>query len=208
MNIAEKIAENLLQIKAIKLNSQNPFTWASGIKSPIYCDNRISLSFPEIRKLIKDSLAELSHEFEPFDYVGGVATAGIAHGALLADALNKPFIYVRSKAKEHGRQNLIEGRIESGKSVLVVEDLISTGGSSIQAVEALRDNGNIVVGVIAIFSYDFPVAFEAFRQAECSFKTLSNYPVLIEKALEMGYLAQNEEEILLEWNEAPEKWKN
>jgi orotate phosphoribosyltransferase len=207
MNKAETIAEKLLQIKAIKLNSQNPFTWASGIKSPIYCDNRISLSYPEIRNLIKQSLAALSETFNSFDYVAGVATAGIAHGALLADALNKPFVYVRSRAKEHGRQNLIEGKLESGKSVLVVEDLISTGGSSLQAVEAIRENGNEVVGVIAIFSYNFPIAAEAFKRANCPCKTLSNYPVLIEKALEMGYLTKQEVEVLLEWNEAPELWK-
>lgn len=208
MNQAESIAEKLLQIKAIKLNSQNPFIWASGIKSPIYCDNRISLSYPEIRNFIKHSLAELSKSFSPFEYVAGVATAGIAHGALLADALNKPFVYVRSKAKEHGRQNLIEGRLETGKKVLVVEDLISTGGSSLQAVNAIRENGNDVVGVVAIFSYNFPRADMAFREAECSFKTLSNYPVLINKALELGYLEPKETEVLMEWNKAPENWKN
>lgn len=208
MNQADTIAEKLLQIKAIKLNSQNPFTWASGIKSPIYCDNRISLSFPDIRNLIKRSLAELSKEFSAFDYIAGVATAGIAHGVLLADELNKPFIYVRSKAKEHGRQNLIEGRLAPKMKVLVVEDLISTGGSSLQAVQALRENDNGVVGVIAIFSYNFPQAEAAFKRAKCPFKTLSNYPVLIEKAKELGYLTSEEVNILLEWHKAPDLWKN
>ena len=208
MNYAELIAQKLLKIKAIKLNSQNPFTWASGIKSPIYCDNRISLSYPEIRSQIKNGLAELSKDFDQFEYIGGVATAGIAHGALLADHLDMPFIYVRSKAKEHGRQNRIEGRLEPGKKVLVVEDLISTGGSSIQAVEAIRANGNEVVGVIAIFSYGFQRASDTFRKANCPFRTLSNYDVLLDQAVDMGAISHSDMNTLLEWKKAPEQWSN
>lgn len=206
MNQAELIAQKLLQIKAIKLNSHNPFTWASGIKSPIYCDNRISLSFPEIRNEVKEALVDLSSAFDSFDYVAGVATAGIAHGALLADALGKPFVYVRSKAKGHGRQNLIEGQLEKNKKVLVVEDLISTGGSSLLAVDAIRANSNEVVGVIAIFSYGFPKAVEAFKAANCIFKTVSNYNILIEQAIKLGYLNEAELKTLMEWNQAPEQW--
>ena len=207
MNQAEHIAQKLLQIKAIKLNSQNPFTWASGIKSPIYCDNRISLSFPDIRNEVKEALVALSDSFESFDYVAGVATAGIAHGALLADALGKPFVYVRSKAKGHGRQNLIEGQLEKDKKVLVVEDLISTGGSSLLAVNAIRENSNEVVGVIAIFSYGFPKATEAFKAANCIFKTVSNYNILIDEAIKLGYLNESELNTLKEWNQAPETWR-
>ena len=150
--VSAELAQKLLQIKAIKLSPSEPFTWASGIKSPIYCDNRVTLSYPEIRTFVKIALSILSEQLEDYDTVAGVATAGIAHGALIADYIKKPFIYVRSKAKGHGRENLIEGDFSRAKKVLVVEDLISTGGSSIQAVKALRTEGIEVVGVIALFS--------------------------------------------------------
>nr|MCU0346243.1 orotate phosphoribosyltransferase [Saprospiraceae bacterium] len=158
MNIASEVAKRLLQIKAIKLSPQKPFTWASGILSPIYCDNRLVLSHVDTRGFVKDCLVEKSKDFASFDAVAGVATAGIAHGMLLADALGLPFAYVRSKAKEHGRQNLIEGELPENAKVLVVEDLISTGGSSLQAVESVRQAGYKVVGVLAIFSYNFDKA--------------------------------------------------
>ena len=148
MNIANEVAEKLLQINAVKLNPQNPFTWASGIKSPIYCDNRLVLSFPAVRTFVIRAFADKAAQFEPFDIVAGVATAGIPHGALLADRLEKPFIYVREKAKSHGRQNQIEGNITEGARILLIEDLISTGGSSLKAVETLREAGCVVVGVL------------------------------------------------------------
>lgn len=201
MDVSKKIARHLLQIKAIKLNPQTPFTWASGIKSPIYCDNRMVLSFPDVRKLIKKELAFLSKEFGYFDAVSGVATAGIAHGMLLADELKKPFSYVRSKAKEHGRQNLIEGQVIPGQKVLVVEDLISTGGSSIKAVDALRAAGVEVVGVIAIFSYGFKRAAQTFADADCKYKTLSNYEDLIQIAVELDYVTEADVNGLKEWRE-------
>lgn len=199
MDVSKKIAKHLLQIKAIKLNPQNPFTWASGIKSPIYCDNRLVLSYPAVRKLVKKELAILSKEFGEFDAVSGVATAGIAHGMLLADELGKSFSYVRSKPKGHGRQNLIEGLVEKGQKVIVVEDLISTGGSSVKAVEALREQGVEVVGVIAIFSYGFEKAVNTFADANCLFKTLSNYEDLIETAVELDYVSDSDTDMLKAW---------
>lgn len=206
MNIASEVAKQLLQIKAIKLSPQNPFTWASGIQSPIYCDNRIVLSYPESRKMIIKSLAEKSKEFGTFNMVAGVATAGIAHGALLAEELGLPFIYVRSKAKEHGRQNMIEGQLRGNERVLVVEDLISTGGSSIKAVQALEDNGCNIAGVIAIFSYGFEKASKAFNEADCPFTTLSNYDALLEEAINIGYIDESQIQTLKSWRVAPEKW--
>ena len=197
----KKIAKHLLQIKAIKLNPQNPFTWASGIESPIYCDNRLVLSYPAVRKLVKKELAVLAKEFGEFDAVSGVATAGIAHGMLLADEMSKPFSYVRSKAKGHGRQNLIEGHVEAGQKVLVVEDLISTGGSSVKAVEALRERGIDVVGVLAIFTYGFARAEETFKQADCSFKTLSNYEDLLDTAVDLDYVSSEDLSTLKSWRE-------
>ncbi|MCB0705882.1 MAG: orotate phosphoribosyltransferase [Saprospiraceae bacterium] len=199
MDTSAEVAEKLLQIKAIKLSPQNPFTWASGIKSPIYCDNRLVLSYPDVRDFIKEQLALTSEEFGGFDRIAGVATAGIAHGMLLADALDKPFAYVRSKAKEHGRQNLVEGLLEAGDRVLVVEDLISTGGSSLQAVEAVRQIGCTVVGVIAIFSYGFERAETAFKEANCPFKTLSNYDDLIIQAVKSGYVDSSSLTMLTDW---------
>ncbi|HMR44810.1 MAG TPA: orotate phosphoribosyltransferase [Saprospiraceae bacterium] len=206
-NIDKQVAELLLQIKAIKLSPQKPFTWASGILSPIYCDNRVLLSYPAIRNTVKNAFVEKSAAFADFDVVAGVATAGIPMGALLADALQKPFVYVRAKAKEHGRQNLIEGELQPGKKVLVVEDLISTGGSSLKAVEAIRENGCEVVGVLAIFSYQFEEAESAFKNADCPMLTLSNYSALITAALESNYINQAEVELLQSWRKNPQSWK-
>ncbi len=208
MTVAEKLASYLLQIKAIKLQPNDPFTWASGLKSPIYCDNRMTLSDPEIRNFVKKELAELANSFGDFDGVAGVATAGIAHGAYVADQLNKPFIYVRSKAKGHGRQNLIEGDPSKAKKYVVVEDLISTGGSSIQAVEALRAEGLEVVGVIAIFNYGFSRAKNNFSEAHCSFKTLSEYKILLEQAVKDNYITPEERTVLDSWNENPQAWND
>jgi orotate phosphoribosyltransferase len=199
LNIASEVAKKLLQIKAIKLSPQKPFTWASGILSPIYCDNRIVLSHPEIRDYIKACLAEKTKEFGEIDAVAGVATAGIAHGALLADTLNLPFAYVRSKAKAHGRQNTIEGELKGTEKVLMVEDLISTGGSSLAAVEAVRNRGCTVVGVLAIFSYNFEKAARAFENANCKLATLSNYDILIREALASKYINLNDVDLLTTW---------
>ncbi len=199
MNFASEVAKRLLQIKAIKLSPQKPFTWASGIQSPIYCDNRIVLSHPEVRDFIKQCLIEKSKDFEAFDAVAGVATAGIAHGALLADALKLPYAYIRNKPKDHGRQNLIEGELPKGAKVLVVEDLISTGGSSLAAVQGVRDAGCKVVGALAIFSYNFEKANRAFKEAACPLKTLSNYDVLIREALAIKYINLIDVDMLTTW---------
>lgn len=199
MNIASEVAQRLLQIKAIKLSPQKPFTWASGILSPIYCDNRLVLSHPETRDFVKQCLIEKSKDFGKFDAVAGVATAGIAHGMLLADALKLPYAYVRSKPKEHGRQNLIEGELRPNSKVLVVEDLISTGGSSLQAVEAVRASGHEVVGVLAIFSYNFEKAMTAFENAGCHLETLSNYDILLREALSIKYINLNDVDLLTTW---------
>lgn len=206
MQIENIIAQKLLQIKAIKLNSQNPFTWASGIKSPIYCDNRITLSHPEVRNLIKSSLAEKSKAFGTIDVIAGVATAGIAHGALLADALQLPFVYVRSAPKEHGRQNQIEGELPKNARVLVVEDLISTGGSALSVVEILRAEGHEVLGVLAIFDYCFEKARDNFRSLNCKSVSLSNYNVLIAEARAVNYIDQTQVEHLSHWNSDPQNW--
>ncbi|MEO0341000.1 MAG: orotate phosphoribosyltransferase, partial [Bacteroidota bacterium] len=201
-----EVASKLLQIKAIMLSPQKPFTWSSGMLSPIYCDNRITLSYPEVRSLIVDGFVKLSQQFQGVETIAGVATAGIPHGALLADRLGLPFVYVRSKAKGHGRQNLIEGYLPKGKRVVVVEDLISTGGSSLQAIQGLRDAGAEIVGALAIFSYGFDKAVEAFAAADCPFYTLSNYEVLVEEAQKEGYVTQSDLDLLKKWRSAPESW--
>lgn len=206
MSLNQEIAKSLLQINAVKLSPQNPFTWASGIKSPIYCDNRITLSFPTVRNLIINGFVEKSKVFEPFDIVAGVATAGIPHGALLADRLEKPFIYVREKAKSHGRQNQIEGLITEGARVLVIEDLISTGGSSLKAVETLREAGCVVVGILAIFTYGFEKASTVFKEANCPFDTLSDYDTLIAQAIDNQYVMPEELATLSAWRLSPETW--
>lgn len=201
-----ELAQKLLQIKAIKLSPKEPFTWASGIKSPIYCDNRVTLSYPEIRSFVKKALSALAGELDDFDTVAGVATAGIAHGALIADHIEKPFIYVRSKAKGHGRENLIEGDFSQAKKVLVVEDLISTGGSSIQAVEALRAEGMEVVGVIALFSYEFEKAKKNFEAANCPYLTVSGYSTMLTEAKNTNYISEAEYATLLDWSKDPAGW--
>ena len=209
MTIAQEVAEKLLQINAVKLSPQNPFTWASGIKSPIYCDNRITLYYPSVRDGIIDAFVEKSTQFGAFDMVAGVATAGIPHGALIADRLKKPFIYIREKAKSHGRQNQIEGMPHGdteGLKVLIIEDLISTGGSSLKAVEAVREAGMQVVGVLAIFTYGFEKAVSMFREANCRFDTLSNYDILIAQAIENEYIKPEEMETLKAWRLSPETW--
>lgn len=204
---ATKIAEFLLQIKAIKLQPQNPFTWASGWKSPIYCDNRKTLSYPNVRTFIRQSYTEtILEEFGKPDVIAGVATGGIAQGALVAQELGIPFIYVRSSAKGHGLQNMIEGAYDKNQNVVVVEDLISTGGSSLAAVEALREAGLTVKGVIAIFSYGFQEADKAFKNANCQLQVLSNYEVLIDKALNQGAISKNDIDSLREWRMSPSTW--
>lgn len=206
MSTASEVAGKLLQIKAIKLSPQKPFVWASGLRSPIYCDNRVVLSYPEIRRFIIDSFIAQTSSFAPFDMVAGVATAGIAHGALIAERLELPFVYVRSSAKSHGRQNLIEGEIDRGTRVLVVEDLISTGGSCLKAVQAIREAGREVVGVAAIFTYGFEQADKAFREAGCPFLALSNYQTLVEEAVKTNYIPASDQATLSEWRKDPERW--
>ncbi len=198
----------MLQIKAIKLQPNNPFTWASGWKSPIYCDNRITLSHPTIRTYIRQQLTlAIQEKFGSVGCIAGVATAGIPQGALVAQDLGLPFIYVRSKAKEHGTGSLIEGDASlTGKRVVVIEDLISTGKSSLQAVEALRAAGYDVAGLAAIFSYGFDVAADNFKQANCPFVTLSNYNALIKYAGENQYISTNDIEVLKNWRENPSEW--
>jgi orotate phosphoribosyltransferase len=203
----KKTAEYLLQIKAIKLQPSNPFTWASGWKSPIYCDNRKILSFPEVRSYIRDSFADLIKDMYPkADMIAGVATGAIAHGALVADKLGLPFIYVRSGAKEHGLGNQIEGYYEKGQKVVVIDDLISTGGSSLSAVNALREAGCDVLGMVAIFTYEFKKAEDAFDTEKCKLDTLSNYSTLVETAVKTGYISQTEVETLKKWRLDPSTW--
>ena len=206
-NCAKKTAEYLLQIKAIKLQPSNPFTWASGWKSPIYCDNRKTLSFPEVRSYIRDSFAGMVKEYYPdTELVAGVATGAIAHGVLVAEKLGLPFIYVRSEAKEHGLGNQIEGYFEPGQKVVVIEDLISTGGSSLGAVKALKDSGCELLGMTAIFTYEFKKAADGFAAANCELHTLSNYSTLISAAVESGYINEQDVETLKQWRTDPANW--
>lgn len=204
---ALKVAEFLLQIKAVKLQPTEPFTWASGWNSPIYCDNRITLSFPNIRTFIRQGYsAVITEHFGKPDVIAGVATGGIAQGALVAQELGLPFIYVRSSAKGHGMGNQIEGHFEPGQKVVVIEDLISTGGSSIKAIEALKDGGLDVKGLVATFTYGFKLAEENFDAINCPFVTLTNYDYLIEQALKKKYIADKDIESLKDWKEEPESW--
>ncbi|MBP5473836.1 MAG: orotate phosphoribosyltransferase [Bacteroidales bacterium] len=208
MNNSEtKIAVSLLQIKAIKLQPSNPFTWASGWKSPIYCDNRKTLSYPAIRSFICDSFVDLiKSKYPDVEVIAGVATGAIAHGMLVADRMNLPFIYVRSSAKEHGLGNQIEGFYQPGQKVVVVEDLISTGGSSLKAVKALREAGCEVLGMVAIFTYQFQKSVDAFAEANCALDTLSNYSVLVDTAVKEDFIKEADMETLKKWRENPEVW--
>ncbi len=207
--IAREVAEYLLEIKAVVLQPENPFTWASGLKSPIYCDNRKTLSYPKVRTYIKSAFADIiSEDFKNCDVIAGVATAGIPHGVLVADVLNKPFVYVRDKAKSHGLENMIEGKLEIGQRTILIEDLISTGVSSLKAVDALRSAGAEVLGLGAIFTYGFQKSITAFEQAECKFFTLSDYATLLEVAHKHDYIKAKEKSTLLKWYQEPDKWKN
>jgi orotate phosphoribosyltransferase len=207
--IERKTAVHLLESKAVILQPTDPFTWASGWKSPIYCDNRVTLSYPKVRDYIKEAFKQtILDQFGSPDLIAGVATGAIAQGALVADQMQLPMIYVRAAAKGHGRQNLIEGRLEPGQRVVVVEDLVSTGGSSLKAVEAIREAGAVVQGMVAIFTYGFPVAAEAFKEAGVKLFTLSNYNVLIDIALETGYIRESQVEVLAKWREEPSAWKS
>jgi orotate phosphoribosyltransferase len=204
---ALKVAEFLLQIKAIKLQPANPFTWASGWKSPIYCDNRKTLSYPTIRTFIRQSYADvILDKFGKPDVIAGVATGGIAQGALVAQGLGLPFVYVRTSPKAHGLGNQIEGDFEAGQKVVVIEDLISTGGSSLQAVDALRAAGCEVKGLVAIFSYGFDVAIENFTNAKCPFETLTNYDYLMSQAVKHDYITESDVESLQAWRQDPANW--
>lgn len=206
--LEEQIARQLLQIKAIKLQPANPFTWASGWISPIYCDNRKTLSYTEVRDFIKIQFARrVMEQWPEADVIAGVATGAIAQGALVADLLGKPFVYVRSSPKGHGLENLIEGDLKPGQKVIVIEDLISTGGSSLKAVEALRNNGAEVLGMLAIFSYGFNVAETNFAEADMKYETLSNYQALIKVAAEAGYVSSDDLSTLSQWREDPANWK-
>lgn len=208
MDTLEKLfAEKLLKVKAIKLQPANPFTWASGWKSPIYCDNRKTLSYPSLRNFVKIEIARLVMEkFGQVDAIAGVATGAIAQGALVADELNLPFVYVRSKPKDHGLENLIEGELRPGMKVVVVEDLVSTGGSSLKAVEALRKNGCEVIGMVASFTYGFKVANDAFKEADVELVTLTNYEAVLKVALKTDYIAEDDMDVLQAWRKDPANW--
>lgn len=204
---AKKTAEVLLQINAIKLQPKEPFTWASGWKSPIYCDNRIVLSYPLIRNYIRETMAKhIEDHYGKPDVIAGVATGAIGIGALVAEYLNLPFVYVRPEAKKHGRQNQIEGHIEKGQTVVVVEDLISTGKSSLNAVAALKEAEVNVKGMVAIFSYGFDVSEKNFNDANIELHTLGNYENLLEQALDTNYITKTEQDILAQWNANPSEW--
>lgn len=208
-NTATVVAEKLLQIKAIKLNVEVPFTWASGLKSPIYCDNRITLSFPVIRTYIRQQLVNVVQEhFEGVDVIAGVATAGIPQGVLVAETLGLPFVYVRPSKKLHGLANQIEGSLESGQSVVVVEDLVSTGKSSLAAVDALRESGAIVKGMVAIFTYGLEIADKNFAEKNCKLVTLSDYDHLIKLSVSSNYVAESSKIKLMNWRTNPQEWSN
>jgi len=207
MDYSRKVAEFLLSCEAIKLSPDRPFTWASGWKSPIYCDNRRTLAFPEIRTYIRDALcAMVQHYYPRAEVIAGVATGAIAQGALVADRLQLPFCYVRSAPKDHGLENLVEGHLTAGQKVVVIEDLISTGGSSLKAVDALRRSGAEVLGMVAIFSYQFAVAEQSFQQQQVTLHTLSNYNTLIETAIDRQYIQPQWLNILQQWRANPDQW--
>jgi orotate phosphoribosyltransferase len=204
---AKKTAEHLLQIKAIKLSPHDPFQWASGWKSPIYCDNRITLSFPSVRIFLKEEIAKIVElQYGKPDVIAGVATGAIAIGILVAQELGVPFVYVRPEPKSHGRKNQIEGHLESGQNVVVIEDLISTGNSSLNAVAALKEAGAVVKGMVAIFTYGFQIAEDNFKEKNIHLTTLSNYENLLEQALDSNYISEKELETLQEWSTNPSAW--
>ncbi|PRX53101.1 orotate phosphoribosyltransferase [Flagellimonas meridianipacifica] len=207
-DVAKKTAELLLQINAIKLDPENPFTWASGWKSPIYCDNRIMLSFPEVRRFVGRQMAkQVEKLYGKPDVIAGVATGAIGIGLLVAEALDLPFVYVRPEPKSHGRQNQIEGQIEEGQSVVVIEDLISTGKSSLNAVRALKSKNVALKGMIAIFTYGFDIASTNFTQEDVALYTLSDYDHLIQQASETNYIKESQLQTLLQWKSNPQQWK-
>jgi len=208
MKTLEKIfAAKLLKVKAIKLQPKNPFTWASGWKSPFYCDNRKTLSYPDLRSFVKIEIARIILErFPEVEAIAGVATGAIPQGALVADTLALPFVYVRSKPKDHGLENLIEGELKPDMKVVVIEDLISTGGSSLKAVEAIRQNGCEVIGMVAAYTYDFDIATEAFKQAKVELVTLTNYEAVVAEALRIGYIQEEEVKLLNDWRRDPAHW--
>jgi len=208
MTNEKAVAEKLLQINAIKLNPTQPFTWASGWKSPIYCDNRKALSYPFIRDFIKSEMCNVVFEhFPDAELLAGVATAGIAWGAMAADQLKLPYIYVRPKPKEHGLGNQIEGFYEKGQKVVVIEDLVSTGKSSLQVVDVLKGASVEVVGMVSIFTYGFPVAEQSFKQYNLPYRSLTNFPVLIDLAIEKGIVSAEHQQVILKWREDPAAWK-
>lgn len=205
--LKKNFASKLLKIKAIKLQPNNPFTWASGWKSPFYCDNRKTLSYPDLRNYVKFEIVHtILEEFPEVEAIAGVATGAIPQGALVADALHLPFVYVRSKPKDHGLENLIEGELRPGMKVVVIEDLISTGGSSLKAVEAICKNACEVIGMVASYTYGFPVAKKAFKEAGVKLVTLTDYEHVVAEALETGYIADDEVELLHEWRKDPANW--
>ncbi|GHV55915.1 orotate phosphoribosyltransferase [Bacteroidia bacterium] len=205
--LEQTLAKKLLTIRAIKLQPANPFIWASGWQSPIYCDNRKTLSYPAIRNFIKLELARtIIENYEDVEAIAGVATGAIAQGAMVADVLNLPFVYIRSTPKDHGLENLIEGDLKPGAKVVVVEDLISTGGSSLKAVEAIRNAGSNVAGMVAIFTYGFPVAAEKFKEAKVKLTTLCNYDAVLDEALKTEYIDESEIKTLQEWRKNPANW--
>ena len=203
------LASFLLQIKAIKLNPANPFTWASGLKSPIYCDNRVTLSYPQVRTFIREGFVKMClDKFGKPDVIAGVATGGIPQGALVAQELGLPFVYVRSEKKSHGMNNQVEGIINSGQSVVIIEDLVSTGKSSLNAVESLREKGAVIKGMLAIFTYGMDVASENFKNNKCELFTLTNYNALVQKAAEENYIREEDLASLLEWKSNPQAWSD
>jgi orotate phosphoribosyltransferase len=201
-----QFAKNLLQIKAIRINLQNLFVWASGIHSPIYCDNRLALSHPEVRDKVIESLIQILDKYENIDYIAGVATAGIPWGTLVADRLKKPFVYIRAEAKSHGRKNQIEGELAENSTVLIIEDLISTGGSSIKAVEAIRNHNCHVRAVISLFDYKLEAAQRNFEDISCSYESLCDFDILINEARLLKYINDKEFEIIKSWKTDPENW--
>lgn len=207
MELSKPCANHLLKIKAVKLSPSKPFTWASGLKSPIYCDNRKTLSYPEVRTFIKEGLVHLIRtNFPSVEVIAGVATGAIAQGALVAQEMNLPFVYIRSEEKKHGLTNIVEGVVETGQKVVVIEDLVSTGQSSLKAVHALQDIKCDVLGMVAIFTYKLPIATQRFEEAGIALHTLTDYPLLVEEAFEQGYIKAQEQDTLREWRKDPQAW--